>query len=241
MRRLLSPGKIAIYLATAGEKWPYAIAKGTGLSHGRIGDAIPRLLKLGFIKGRELRKARTGLAVIGYSLTLKGLAEVLQDQPRLWEKIDIIASEHKKLLPLIFGKWDYFTKSKIRDFVILRLKHSFFLIAGASIHGIDMDRIPVEVLSPGKNIEERIAREILIPDFGDIPDALDDAITGDPELEKLVMSYLKPRYEMYLELAEGDKKRMKTIAQKRAYLVKTHYAPRSQGGEKERKKEEVKN
>ncbi|RLI00110.1 hypothetical protein DRO19_00380 [Candidatus Bathyarchaeota archaeon] len=58
-----------------------------------------------------------------YTLTTEGLitALILEES---WSKIDEIARKHANLLPLIFGKWEFFEKHGLKDLIIQFLRQT---------------------------------------------------------------------------------------------------------------------
>jgi DNA-binding PadR family transcriptional regulator len=230
MRRLIAPGKVAEYLAVAGRTHPYAIAKGTGLSTGRVGDALPRLKELGLVEGKKIGEARTGLPIKGYSLTIKGLAYTLLLQPKLWENIDTIAKKHEKLLPLIFAKWEYFDNAGAKELLVANLKL-----------GIEAVARPMSIMGPSEYAIDEKGTEHLINQFVLWPTApfspfimkqdqrlkWEKVIMNDPDLKRFVIDLIEKeiqRTEWVLGEVKKDFDNFK------------HRAPRSQGGEGKSKK-----
>jgi hypothetical protein len=133
-----APLRIMVELTTTDfgdETTKYDLSKRLGLSYARIHEAIegrskvgrafPGLEKRGFVKHEEIGKSRTGLAKKAYKATLKGLIYALTEEPKLWEKIDLIAQKNWELLPCIFGAWEHFKKFGCRNIVVKILKHVF--------------------------------------------------------------------------------------------------------------------
>jgi predicted transcriptional regulator len=127
MRKFITPSCrkiLAFFALEEGAKNKYEIAKKTGLSHSRVHESVRMLKNFGLVKGEETGKARTGLPIVSYSLTLKGLLEALVPQEELWEltKIKKIATNHQQLLPLVFGEWGYFSQAKVEQILANHLR-----------------------------------------------------------------------------------------------------------------------
>lgn len=56
-----------------------------------------------------------------YALSIYGLEYALLSK-EAWEKIDLVVEKQKHLLPLIFGKWQFFEENGFKEFVADRLK-----------------------------------------------------------------------------------------------------------------------
>lgn len=237
MRRLIAPDKIVRYLLEKGEANRYEMNKGIHLSYSRIHESIPKLLKSGLVEERKVGKSRAGLTVTAYKLTLEGLTVTLRYNPEKWEEIDVIADRHKTLLPLIFGKWNYFSlKSKFKRYIIKKLKAQLEVCADAITSGIDLSELQLGGFLPhGKNLGERITRSVLIPTLPFLPSNWVNGIAGDPELVNFVLPILERESGGYVQLSKLRWKQFKAV-------IKAHkqgLAPQSRGEKKrkERKKD----
>lgn len=235
MRRLIAPDKIVRFLLEVGEANKYEIAKGAHLSYSRIHESIPKLMKTNLIKSRETGKSRAGLIVIAYRLTLKGLAAALQDNPEGWKRIDDVASKHMVLLPLIFDKLDYFIKTGHRNFIVRRLRDALEICADVSYLGIEPDLISVELLPPGKNLENRITRFVLIPDPQSIPPNWENAIAGDQKLMNYVMPILEMERKLHAQLSILREKQLKIVQKASKQASRSSITRRRKKGPKRRR------
>lgn len=204
------PGKVAEYLALNGETHKYKISKDLKLHPSRVSEGLKRLEKLRLVKDREIGKARTGLIMRGYSLTVEGIATVLLHQPKLWEKIDIIADKSKETLPLIFGKWDYFKHTKTRESAIKNLKDAFWSLA-FSIDFSDTTprKRPLTEQENVKIIYDMIIWPPLLFMWEDLDKsavlAWKSTIVADPDLNAFAQQKLAEREKAGLNRMKADK------------------------------------
>jgi hypothetical protein len=107
----------------------YRIAKKTGKAYSFVFNSLKELEKhkIVFLKGKE--KSRKGTMAKIYDLSLEGVLRVLHNEllgfdADKWNRpfIRQIMEKHSSMLPLIFGKWNYFKKSGSERTVFLRLK-----------------------------------------------------------------------------------------------------------------------
>lgn len=211
MRPLILPGKVAEYLALVGEAHKYKIAKDLKLHPSRVNEGMKRLEKLKLVKSREIGKARTGLPMRGYSLTLEGIAAVLTHRHKLWDKIDIIAEKNRGLLPLIFGKWDFFKKLEvILELATDSLKVAFFGLSFA-ISFSDMKRRtnPLSDKDNKKMVYERVIwpfELILLKDLDKkMARKWKEVIASDPKLNAFVQNLIKKKEETQRRIMEEIK------------------------------------
>jgi len=213
MRRLISPGKVAKYLAVAGLSNKYQIAKDTGMSYPRVHESIPRLEALGLVKSLNLGRSRTKLPLMGHRLTLEGLATTMYVFSDLWAKIDTIAEANRKLLPLVFGKWKYFEEMGVKAGVIERLKGQFEVI-GEVVRFTDSEhRIRPEVDLEAIVNEGVICLMYFWVEESPASEQWKKAVVGDPDLKKLAKETTK-RWE------EAARRNLKAIKSSRNYLIK---------------------
>lgn len=80
------------------------------------------LEKDGLIYLKKEDDSKRGKPAKVYAITFLGLVVVLSECEDTYEKIDLMAQTHSDLLPLIFGKWQYFEMQNIKHLVIDQLK-----------------------------------------------------------------------------------------------------------------------
>jgi DNA-binding Lrp family transcriptional regulator len=106
--------KVLSYIAKNGPCIKYRIEKALGLSHGTVYNAVKELNKNGYLKGVKEERTRTGLPMITYGLTLKGLElAFMEGQPS--HDMAQVAEKWRHLLPLILGKWSYFVSVGLKE------------------------------------------------------------------------------------------------------------------------------
>lgn len=79
----------------------------------RLKDSTPSMI--------EFHQEKKGRRRKFYKLTFDGLIGCLRHEES-WRSIDQIAEAQKTMLPLIFGKWNFFKKENILDEIIRRFK-----------------------------------------------------------------------------------------------------------------------
>jgi hypothetical protein len=72
-------------------------------------------------KEKTNKKRRSGRPRKYYAPTVQGLVFALSNFPELMEEIDKIAEKNKEVMPLIFGKWQFFYKHGVIDIIKERL------------------------------------------------------------------------------------------------------------------------
>lgn len=60
-----------------------------------------------------------------YKITFLGLFILLETKKEIWKHIEQIASIHKDMFPLIFGKMDFFEENGIKEEIMRRFKAAF--------------------------------------------------------------------------------------------------------------------
>jgi len=100
------------YLTRFGSTHKQGLRKYLGLGYATIHEAVGHLEEGGMIKTVKEEKWRTGLIKRTYDITLVGLISVLALNEVWWDSQEIIEIVRRRsdMLPLIFGKWDYFRK-----------------------------------------------------------------------------------------------------------------------------------
>jgi hypothetical protein len=253
MRRLTAPGKVAEFLAINPEKNKYQIAKETGLSYSRVHESIegskkeknPGLEKLGFVKAKVSEKTRAGLDKKTYTLTLKGLVNVLYYRKDVWNKIDTVISQYESLGPLTFRKWNHFVKAGARKFLISRLENTVRAAAlldyvsperrygKEAVMVIDRSVLTMEPLLAiqSVSIEKAVSKKEI--------SAWIRALSTDSELASYVRKQNEKLIESTAWALEYQKAYDQALQQNRPELFLSkikHHAPRSQGGEGKGKK-----
>ena len=239
MRHPIAPDKIVRFLLEKGEANRYEMNKGIHLSYSRIHESIPKLLKSGLIEEKKVGKSRAGLTITAYRLTLEGLAVALRYNPEKWKEIDVIADGHKTLLPLIFGKWDYFSlRPKFKLYIIKKLRASLEVCADAITSSIDLLEFQLGGFLPhGKNLGESITRLVLIPTLPFRPlSNWANVIGGDPELANFVLPILERESSGYVQLSKLRWKQFKAIIKASKQVLRSSITRggkvKEKGGEK---------
>jgi hypothetical protein len=96
----------------------------TGVSYRNIITQLQILEQNGLIGSPKVeRRPERGRGKYIWTITLNGLLNYLHSTINTItkEELDIIATNHADLLPLIFGKWKFFKQNNLDDLVILRL------------------------------------------------------------------------------------------------------------------------
>lgn len=200
------------------EMTKYKIANETGIDYPRVHECIegrkPREKRRGFpglknfelLRGKKIGTAPAGQPKKAYALTFGGLVKVLAKRPKLWGKIDEIALGHVEIFPL-FAKWDYFTQTGVKDFVVRSLKEFFegwphpFLEAEFTPHGWEKRestirfggvKIYSDEWEDFRSEATRRALSLYKPGVHIVPTVTEvkawvEAISSDPELSKFIL------------------------------------------------------
>lgn len=117
--------KILLFLAQKKPASKWEIAKVLNKSYGNIYATIQQLLNRNLIKIEYKKPSAKNpkIEVEYYSITILGLFEVINSfSPKeLDGNMDVIAKKHADKLPLVFGKWEHFSKHGFREQAILNL------------------------------------------------------------------------------------------------------------------------
>jgi len=119
--------KVLKFFAQNGQSTKYDISKeDTDFARGTAGSATETLKQKGLLQlvRKEPHKPKDK---VYYDITFCGLVLFLSDRKNWtsFEAISDVAHSHPKLIPLIFGNWDYFVQEGVRDDVIKKLKELF--------------------------------------------------------------------------------------------------------------------
>jgi len=110
------------FLAENGPSSPYDVARREGLNRSSVSKALERLRKDGRVLVVKRRRAKSGVKVRIYDLSIHGLIEVLKSCKDR-DKAKLIIDNNKEKLPLIFGKWDLFRDKNVEDIAFKILKN----------------------------------------------------------------------------------------------------------------------
>jgi hypothetical protein len=114
---ILNPGRTA-----------HAIEVKTGIERHTVLDALKLLTKARFVNVTQGDKLPTGLISKKYRATPQGLIGLLQGHPDhiklTKQNVRDLAKPQISLLPLIFGKWDYFRENGAEDLAYRLLLHA---------------------------------------------------------------------------------------------------------------------
>jgi len=145
------------------EKILRRIAENPGINAYQIARISPRLDRVTVMRTvRKYRIIEQGYVrvekgkrnAIRYFITLNGILyvlyrELLPAEMKTWDQVFIlkIIRQYRSMLPLVFGKWDYFDKMGARKMALCRLK--------AVVDAQDQF-VPGHSWIPGKSMEEKI-------------------------------------------------------------------------------------
>lgn len=145
------------YLATKNfddEVTKYKLWQDLDFSKGSIYKNIPIMEEEELLKSKKIGEAPTGHDKKIYTLTIIGLLIHLHDRKsELWEKIDEIAVKQVEVLPLLFGKWDRFSKPIAKNILISELK-KWFMLQYNYLTGSFVKPETGEPISPEESMEE---------------------------------------------------------------------------------------
>lgn len=121
--------KILYAITKRGPSTQSELAKETALHYTTVHEAIKLFEEARWVRflREELSQKNMPMKLYGPSarlLILTLFQDFCPDEKRqkLWPNIDQVAQKNKAVLPLILGKWDYFTKEKLGDLAKGRLK-----------------------------------------------------------------------------------------------------------------------
>jgi len=83
---------------------------------------VKELERDGLIRVRARKQSKHGKPQKIYEITFLGLVKVLARQEDIYEDIDKIAQTHASFVPLVFGKWNFFEKSGVKNVIIGHIK-----------------------------------------------------------------------------------------------------------------------
>jgi len=130
---------ILLYLARYGERNKWQIARDLEKAYSNIHAAMRRLVAKDFIyiSSRKAGKKNNQFKVKYYKLALAGFFTVLLFNKRSWEYIDEIAQQQANWLPLIFGKWSFYSKKGLKDEVTRRLRIALLKVSDPVKNALD--------------------------------------------------------------------------------------------------------
>lgn len=94
------------HIVKSGPRTEYSISKELHLSTGTLHYTLEELEKKQLLRVEFKGKARTGLTIKEYHLTVRGVAVTL-GLTSTREEVDAAAERWGSLIPLVLGKWDY--------------------------------------------------------------------------------------------------------------------------------------
>jgi hypothetical protein len=109
------------FLAFRGPSSPYDIASMLNLHRSSTNKALKRLKRDGRVIVVGRRKARSGVRVEVYDISIHGLIEVLKSCKTIGDAESIIYN-HAGKLPLVFGKWSFFRENNVEGIAFKLLK-----------------------------------------------------------------------------------------------------------------------
>lgn len=152
---LLQSRKIVLSaLAKDGPSNTYQIAKKTGKTYSLTFNSVKELVERKMVRFEGKKRTIKGTMANVYDLTLRGVLFVLGQEfaaadtdKRNYGAIRKIIHKYASLLPLVFGKWDYFDRNGVGEMALCRLKAVV----------VDQDAFEPEYSwIPGKSMEEKI-------------------------------------------------------------------------------------
>lgn len=167
------------------------------LSRSTVYCVTDDMKRKGLLIEKEAGRAPAGQKKRYYGPALKGLITVMNKSEELWDYIDEIAYKQARLLPLIFGKWAYFSLSmNLREVLTEELKEKFEDIpphvefysedCSDNLESTRTDEMEME-LSCRAEIYKRILKSETFVKYGeDLREEYITAIMGDEELTVLV-------------------------------------------------------
>ena len=125
--------EILLVLAVEKEYAQYDMPKAVGKDYRTVLRHLQALEQYGFIAlARTEQAKKNGKDRKIYTLTLQGLSELMGVVSRkMRDQVDVdsltkIAGNFKHLLPLVFGKWEFFMEHGVRNVVVERLVSFFY-------------------------------------------------------------------------------------------------------------------
>lgn len=184
-----------------GPKTEYQLIKELDISSGTIHRALGKLVKKGLLKAVPRGKARTGLPIKEYHLTLVGLYAGIT----LCGEVNKVVERWRSLDPLILGKWRHLTGVVPEAEAVEALKH-----AAANLYNTLYLDEEDKLITDGPLIQHALRTEFFsymidFPHRCSIQKWI-EALRSDEELKRHATSFLRQRlwsqqYQLYR--AEG--------------------------------------
>lgn len=115
--------KVLCCIAENGETTKFNLKNSTNLTYAPIHAAVEQLLKWGLIEETRREQGPGPIPKRFFGLTLKGLAYSFRWSNENPSKcIDKTARKWSDLLPLVFGKWEYFVAEGLENEAILAIR-----------------------------------------------------------------------------------------------------------------------
>ena len=194
MRRLLSKRDAEVLLAIAcqGRLGRYRLASELGISYSTCDVSVKRLSKRGLLRASGRKRWRTGLPMRTYELTVKGLCAVL-DREKARESIDEIITSNRALLPLVFGKWNFFRENDLERVAMTRLIRAVHEAMSEKLLAIKRGREIPLTYTPEYVTEQFYRLDGIVGPEKDFPRWV-EAMSEDPELREYALRLLD-KYE----------------------------------------------
>lgn len=100
-----------------------ALKEKAHLDYAYCDKRVRLLLRMGFVRIKEMRPGPKKRKLAFYDLSLLGLINYIW-YSQTWQ-IDRAADKYKELLPHVFGQWQYFKEQDLHNFIIESVKKAF--------------------------------------------------------------------------------------------------------------------